>query len=46
MTGWRMTQHLQGWKSTVIQMNSFGKIASQHEILAPDGRYCSFRSTL
>ena len=33
----------QGWKSTVIQMNSFGKIVPSMRFLAPDGRYCSNR---
>ena len=32
-----------GWKSTVIQMNSFGKIVPSMRFLAPDGRYCSNR---
>ena len=33
----------EGWKSTVIQMNSFGKIVPSMRFLAPDGRYCSNR---
>jgi len=32
-----------GWKSTVIHMNSFGKIVESRRFLAPDGRYCSNR---
>jgi len=32
-----------GWKSTVINMNSFGKIVESRRFLAPDGRYCSNR---
>ena len=33
----------EGWKSTVIQMNSFGKMVPSSRFLAPDGRYCSNR---
>ena len=32
-----------GWKSTTIEMNSFGKIVYSTRFLAPDGRYCSNR---
>ena len=32
-----------GWKSTTIEMNSFGKIVLSTRFLAPDGRYCSNR---
>ena len=32
-----------GWKSTTIQMNSFGKIVESNRYMAPDGRYCSNR---
>merc|ERR1740129_1625372 len=32
-----------GWKSTTIQMNSFGKIVESKRYMAPDGRYCSNR---
>ena len=34
---------LPGWKSTTIQMNSFGKIVESNRYMAPDGRYCSNR---
>merc|ERR1719319_783059 len=33
----------EGWKSTTIQMNSFGKIVESNRFMAPDGRYCSNR---
>ena len=32
-----------GWKSTTIQMNSFGKIVESNRYMAPDGRYCTNR---
>ena len=32
-----------GWRSAVIQMNSFGKIVDSLRFLSPDGRFCTSR---
>ena len=32
-----------GWKSAVINMNSFGKIVESTRFLSPDGRFCTSR---
>ena len=32
-----------GWKSAVINMNSFGKIVESVRFLSPDGRFCTSR---
>ena len=32
-----------GWKSAIINMNSFGKIVESTRFLSPDGRFCTSR---
>ena len=32
-----------GWLTTVITMNSFGKLVQSKRFMAPDGRFCSSR---
>ena len=34
---------LLGWYTTIINMNSFGKIVRSKRFMAPDGRFCSSR---
>ena len=33
----------EGWKSTIIEFNSFGKIVKSVRFLSPDGRFCKTR---
>ena len=33
----------EGWKTTMIAVNSFGKIVMSKRYLSPDGRFCSSR---
>ena len=32
-----------GWYTTIINMNSFGKMVRSKRFMAPDGRFCSSR---
>jgi hypothetical protein len=32
-----------GWATTIITMNSFGKMVRSKRFMAPDGRFCSSR---